>query len=161
MVNAFQKLEERMYGVLCNSEKSSTKAAVDAFAGMGVQVTVEDFVPFMGMGKFFFFFLNIFFVNLLIRSCFSFLVFFQVFDAKDGYEIIIASRGSGYWFLNNWTNTLEQLKQDQMVSEQLNQHQPVPTGSWLKSSFLICMFGNHWQFWVFLLTSLASLDIIP
>ncbi|XP_069150078.1 protein SUPPRESSOR OF QUENCHING 1, chloroplastic-like [Solanum lycopersicum] len=50
MVNAFQKLEERMYGVLCNSEKSSTKAAVDAFAGMGVQVTVEDFVPFMGMG---------------------------------------------------------------------------------------------------------------
>ncbi|KAL8251513.1 hypothetical protein R6Q59_035206 [Mikania micrantha] len=37
-----------MDGVLCNSEESSRLAAVDVFAEMGVQVTVEDFVPFMG-----------------------------------------------------------------------------------------------------------------
>lgn len=70
-VSASQKLEEKnvpesgsqwgkvsavlfdMDGVLCNSEESSRKAAVDVFAEMGVQVTVEDFVPFMGMGKIF------------------------------------------------------------------------------------------------------------
>ncbi|KAK4739395.1 hypothetical protein R3W88_003092 [Solanum pinnatisectum] len=65
--SASQKLEEKsvsdtqwgkvsavlfdMDGVLCNSEESSRKAAVDVFAEMGVQVTVEDFVPFMGMGE--------------------------------------------------------------------------------------------------------------
>ena len=42
-----------MDGVLCNSENPSRKAAVDVFAEMGVQVTVEDFVPFTGMGKLF------------------------------------------------------------------------------------------------------------
>ncbi|CAN4108921.1 unnamed protein product [Withania somnifera] len=65
-VNACQKLEDKnvpdkwgkvsavlfdMDGVLCNSEEPSRKAAVDVFAEMGVQVTVEDFVPFMGMGE--------------------------------------------------------------------------------------------------------------
>ncbi|XP_022747673.1 protein SUPPRESSOR OF QUENCHING 1, chloroplastic isoform X2 [Durio zibethinus] len=40
-----------MDGVLCNSENPSRKAAVDVFAEMGVQVTVEDFVPFTGMGE--------------------------------------------------------------------------------------------------------------
>ncbi|GLT71599.1 hypothetical protein SLA2020_436050 [Shorea laevis] len=40
-----------MDGVLCNSEERSRMAAVDVFAEMGVQVTVEDFVPFMGMGE--------------------------------------------------------------------------------------------------------------
>lgn len=40
-----------MDGVLCNSEEASRLAAVDVFAEMGVQVTVEDFVPFMGTGK--------------------------------------------------------------------------------------------------------------
>lgn len=40
-----------MDGVLCNSEELSRMAAVDVFAEMGVQVTVEDFVPFMGTGK--------------------------------------------------------------------------------------------------------------
>ncbi|XP_024977905.1 protein SUPPRESSOR OF QUENCHING 1, chloroplastic [Cynara cardunculus var. scolymus] len=40
-----------MDGVLCNSEESSRLAAVDVFAEMGVQVTVEDFVPFMGTGE--------------------------------------------------------------------------------------------------------------
>lgn len=40
-----------MDGVLCNSEKPSRMAAVDVFAEMGVEVTVEDFVPFMGTGK--------------------------------------------------------------------------------------------------------------
>ncbi|XP_055816580.1 protein SUPPRESSOR OF QUENCHING 1, chloroplastic isoform X2 [Solanum dulcamara] len=68
-VNASQKLEDKnvpemgtqwgkvsavlfdMDGVLCNSEESSRKAAVDVFTEMGVQVTVEDFVPFMGMGE--------------------------------------------------------------------------------------------------------------
>ncbi|OMP09371.1 hypothetical protein COLO4_05541 [Corchorus olitorius] len=40
-----------MDGVLCNSENPSRKAAVDLFAEMGVQVTVEDFVPFTGMGE--------------------------------------------------------------------------------------------------------------
>ncbi|XP_059313313.1 protein SUPPRESSOR OF QUENCHING 1, chloroplastic isoform X1 [Lycium ferocissimum] len=63
-VNACQKLEDKnaqwgkvsavlfdMDGVLCNSEEPSRKAAVDVFAEMGVQVTVDDFVPFMGMGE--------------------------------------------------------------------------------------------------------------
>ncbi|KAK6143850.1 hypothetical protein DH2020_024198 [Rehmannia glutinosa] len=66
MVRACVKLEEKntpgtgsewrkvsavlfdMDGVLCNSEELSRLAAVDVFAEMGVQVTVEDFVPFMG-----------------------------------------------------------------------------------------------------------------
>lgn len=39
-----------MDGVLCNSEEPSRRAAVDVFAEMGVQVTVDDFVPFMGTG---------------------------------------------------------------------------------------------------------------
>ncbi|KAM7481806.1 hypothetical protein LguiB_006389 [Lonicera macranthoides] len=39
-----------MDGVLCNSEEPSRLAAVDVFAEMGVEVTVEDFVPFMGTG---------------------------------------------------------------------------------------------------------------
>ncbi|CAK9143385.1 unnamed protein product, partial [Ilex paraguariensis] len=39
-----------MDGVLCNSEEPSRMAAVDVFAEMGVEVTVEDFVPFMGTG---------------------------------------------------------------------------------------------------------------
>ncbi|THG17861.1 hypothetical protein TEA_027586 [Camellia sinensis var. sinensis] len=37
-----------MDGVLCNSEEPSRMAAVDVFAEMGVEVSVEDFVPFMG-----------------------------------------------------------------------------------------------------------------
>ncbi|KAI4301696.1 hypothetical protein L6164_034947 [Bauhinia variegata] len=40
-----------MDGVLCNSEELSRRAAVDVFAEMGVQVTVDDFVPFMGTGE--------------------------------------------------------------------------------------------------------------
>lgn len=40
-----------MDGVLCNSEEPSRMAAVDVFAEMGVEVTVEDFVPFMGTGN--------------------------------------------------------------------------------------------------------------
>lgn len=40
-----------MDGVLCNSEEPSRRAAVDVFAEMGVQVAVEDFVPFMGTGE--------------------------------------------------------------------------------------------------------------
>ncbi|KAJ4956610.1 hypothetical protein NE237_013393 [Protea cynaroides] len=40
-----------MDGVLCNSEDSSRMAAVDVFAEMGVSVTPEDFVPFMGTGE--------------------------------------------------------------------------------------------------------------
>lgn len=40
-----------MDGVLCNSEDLSRLAAVDVFAEMGVQVTAEDFVPFMGTGE--------------------------------------------------------------------------------------------------------------
>lgn len=39
-----------MDGVLCDSEEPSRRAAVDVFAEMGVQVTVDDFVPFMGTG---------------------------------------------------------------------------------------------------------------
>lgn len=39
-----------MDGVLCNSEELSRLAAVDLFAEMGVEVTAEDFVPFMGTG---------------------------------------------------------------------------------------------------------------
>ncbi|PSS03082.1 Ankyrin-3 like [Actinidia chinensis var. chinensis] len=37
-----------MDGVLCNSEEPSRRAAVDVFAEMGFEVTVKDFVPFMG-----------------------------------------------------------------------------------------------------------------
>ncbi|KAI3448473.1 hypothetical protein Pfo_005138 [Paulownia fortunei] len=69
MVKACVKLEEKnapetgnewgkvsavlfdMDGVLCNSEELSRLAAVDVFAEMGVQVTVQDFVPFMGTGE--------------------------------------------------------------------------------------------------------------
>lgn len=40
-----------MDGVLCDSEEPSRRAAVDVFAELGVEVTVEDFVPFMGTGK--------------------------------------------------------------------------------------------------------------
>uniref|UniRef100_A0A7N0TF14 Thioredoxin domain-containing protein n=1 Tax=Kalanchoe fedtschenkoi TaxID=63787 RepID=A0A7N0TF14_KALFE len=40
-----------MDGVLCNSEDPSRRAAVDVFWEMGVEVTVEDFVPFMGTGE--------------------------------------------------------------------------------------------------------------
>jgi hypothetical protein len=40
-----------MDGVLCNSEEPSRQAAVDVFAEMGVGVTVDDFVPFMGTGE--------------------------------------------------------------------------------------------------------------
>ncbi|XP_008808703.1 protein SUPPRESSOR OF QUENCHING 1, chloroplastic isoform X1 [Phoenix dactylifera] len=40
-----------MDGVLCNSEELSRMAAVDVFAEMGVSVTVDDFVPFMGTGE--------------------------------------------------------------------------------------------------------------
>lgn len=39
-----------MDGVLCNSEEPSRKAGVDLFAEMGVEVTVDDFVPFTGTG---------------------------------------------------------------------------------------------------------------
>ncbi|KAI7989903.1 hypothetical protein LOK49_LG13G01877 [Camellia lanceoleosa] len=39
-----------MDGVLCNSEEPSRVVAVDVFAEMGVEVSVEDFVPFMGTG---------------------------------------------------------------------------------------------------------------
>lgn len=40
-----------MDGVLCNSEDLSRRAAVDVFRELGVEVTPEDFVPFMGTGK--------------------------------------------------------------------------------------------------------------
>ncbi|KAK2419036.1 bifunctional riboflavin kinase/FMN phosphatase [Trifolium repens] len=40
-----------MDGVLCNSEEPSRRAAVDVFAEIGVQVTVDDFVPFTGTGE--------------------------------------------------------------------------------------------------------------
>ena len=40
-----------MDGVLCNSEEPSRRAAVDVFSELGVEVTVEDFVPFMGTGR--------------------------------------------------------------------------------------------------------------
>ncbi|XP_015874923.3 protein SUPPRESSOR OF QUENCHING 1, chloroplastic [Ziziphus jujuba] len=40
-----------MDGVLCDSEEPSRRAAVDVFAELGVEVTVEDFVPFMGTGE--------------------------------------------------------------------------------------------------------------
>nr|XP_043614411.1 protein SUPPRESSOR OF QUENCHING 1, chloroplastic [Erigeron canadensis] len=40
-----------MDGVLCNSEETSRLAAVDVFKEMGVHVTVDDFVPFMGTGE--------------------------------------------------------------------------------------------------------------
>ncbi|XP_038878874.1 protein SUPPRESSOR OF QUENCHING 1, chloroplastic [Benincasa hispida] len=40
-----------MDGVLCNSEDLSRRAAVDVFRELGVEVTPEDFVPFMGTGE--------------------------------------------------------------------------------------------------------------
>lgn len=40
-----------MDGVLCNSEEPSRQAGVDVFAEMGVEVAVDDFVPFMGTGN--------------------------------------------------------------------------------------------------------------
>ncbi|KAH9618306.1 hypothetical protein KSS87_011386 [Heliosperma pusillum] len=40
-----------MDGVLCDSEEPSRRAAVDVFAEMGVHVTVDDFIPFMGTGE--------------------------------------------------------------------------------------------------------------
>ncbi|XP_059063416.1 protein SUPPRESSOR OF QUENCHING 1, chloroplastic isoform X2 [Cryptomeria japonica] len=40
-----------MDGVLCNSEEASRLAAVDVFLEMGVEVTQEDFIPFMGTGE--------------------------------------------------------------------------------------------------------------
>ncbi|KAJ8511102.1 hypothetical protein OPV22_001536 [Ensete ventricosum] len=40
-----------MDGVLCNSEELSRLAGVDVFAEMGVPVTTDDFVPFMGTGE--------------------------------------------------------------------------------------------------------------
>ena len=40
-----------MDGELCNSEEPSRQAGVDVFAEMGVEVTVDDFVPFMGTGN--------------------------------------------------------------------------------------------------------------
>nr|XP_051181491.1 protein SUPPRESSOR OF QUENCHING 1, chloroplastic isoform X2 [Lolium perenne] len=40
-----------MDGVLCNSEEPSRQAAVDLFAEMGVDVSVEDFIPFTGTGE--------------------------------------------------------------------------------------------------------------
>ncbi|KAK9735763.1 hypothetical protein RND81_04G226100 [Saponaria officinalis] len=40
-----------MDGVLCDSEEPSRRAAVDVFAEIGVDVTVDDFVPFMGTGE--------------------------------------------------------------------------------------------------------------
>ncbi|XP_078159689.1 haloacid dehalogenase-like hydrolase family protein isoform X1 [Carex rostrata] len=40
-----------MDGVLCDSEELSRLAAVDVFADLGVAVTTEDFVPFMGTGE--------------------------------------------------------------------------------------------------------------
>jgi beta-phosphoglucomutase-like phosphatase (HAD superfamily) len=42
-----------MDGVLCNSEEPSRRAAVDLFAEMGVDVTVDDFIPFTGTGDLF------------------------------------------------------------------------------------------------------------
>ncbi|GAB2287271.1 Protein SUPPRESSOR OF QUENCHING 1, chloroplastic [Dionaea muscipula] len=40
-----------MDGVLCNSEEPSRRAAVEVFAELGVEVSVDDFVPFMGTGE--------------------------------------------------------------------------------------------------------------
>ncbi|XP_042054184.1 protein SUPPRESSOR OF QUENCHING 1, chloroplastic-like isoform X4 [Salvia splendens] len=40
-----------MDGVLCNSEDLSRLAAVDVFVEMGVQVSAQDFVPFMCTGE--------------------------------------------------------------------------------------------------------------
>ncbi|KAL6964636.1 Protein SUPPRESSOR OF QUENCHING 1, chloroplastic [Sarracenia purpurea var. burkii] len=40
-----------MDGVLCNSEEPSRRAAVDLFAEIRVEVTVDDFVPFTGTGE--------------------------------------------------------------------------------------------------------------
>lgn len=41
-----------MDGVLCDSEEASRMAAVDVFAEMGVSVTTDDFIPFVGTGNF-------------------------------------------------------------------------------------------------------------
>ncbi|KAL5700311.1 Protein SUPPRESSOR OF QUENCHING 1 [Ranunculus cassubicifolius] len=40
-----------MDGVLCDSEELSRLAAVDLFDEMGVSVTTQDFIPFMGTGE--------------------------------------------------------------------------------------------------------------
>ncbi|GFQ06819.1 protein cbby [Phtheirospermum japonicum] len=40
-----------MDGVLCNSEEPSRLDAVELFGKMGVEVTVQDFVPFTGTGE--------------------------------------------------------------------------------------------------------------
>lgn len=53
-----------MDGVLCDSEEPSRRAAVDVFAELGVEVTVEDFVPFMGTGRFRF---SVFFSELIFK----------------------------------------------------------------------------------------------
>lgn len=68
-----------MDGVLCNSEDLSRRAAVDVFAEMGVQVTVEDFVPFMGTGTFFRFLISELYSSLT-SGAFLFLVFFFSFS---------------------------------------------------------------------------------
>ena len=61
-----------MDGVLCNSEELSRRAAVDVFAEMGVQVTTEDFVPFMGTGK------NLIFHILLSRILRGFTIYYPL-----------------------------------------------------------------------------------
>ncbi|CAO2837603.1 unnamed protein product [Amaranthus hypochondriacus] len=47
------KVEEpfRRAGVVYNSEEPCRRACVDVFAEMGVDVTVDDFVPIMGTGE--------------------------------------------------------------------------------------------------------------
>ena len=57
-----------MDGVLCNSEEASRKAAVDVFAEMGVEVTVEDFVPFMGTGNDWIIWIQIVFIHWLYST---------------------------------------------------------------------------------------------
>ena len=39
-----------MDGELCNSEELSRQAYIDVFTELGVEVTVENFVPFMDWG---------------------------------------------------------------------------------------------------------------
>ena len=57
-----------MAGVLCNSEETSRLAAVDLFKEMGFDdVTVQDFVPFMGTGMYAFCFSDTLFI---IGFCF-------------------------------------------------------------------------------------------
>ena len=60
-----------MDGVLCNSEEPSRQAGVDVFAEMGVEVTVDDFVPFMGTGNHLVVQLSM--ANCQWSSCISFL----------------------------------------------------------------------------------------